>query len=102
MVVTYSYRFLRSRYYRWRHDTTGDPHLDETGQISSQPTKSGKQKKCPTCVKEKSVGRKYRWKILICLLPSFLDTSLDLTIVATALPQIASHFSMLSPLQLIP
>lgn len=50
------------------------------------------KKKCPQCTKEKSATRKYRWKLLFCLLPAFFCASLDLTIVATALPQIASHF----------
>lgn len=48
--------------------------------------------KCVQCKEEKSAARKYRWKLLFCLLPAFFDASLDLTIVATALPQIASHF----------
>lgn len=49
--------------------------------------------KCTQCKEEKSAVRKYRWKLLFCLLPAFFDASLDLTIVATALPEIASHFS---------
>jgi len=51
------------------------------------------QDNCAECKQEKSAARKYRWKLLFCLLPAFFNASLDLTIVATALPQIASHFS---------
>lgn len=50
--------------------------------------------KCEICAAEKSRARKYRWKLLFLLLPGFFLASLDLTIVATALPFIASHFGM--------
>lgn len=52
---------------------------------------------CEICLKqkaEKKAARKYRWKVLLLLLPGFLLGSLDLTIVATALPFIASSFGM--------
>jgi hypothetical protein len=35
-----------------------------------------------------------RWKFLLLLLPGFYTASMDLTVVATAQPFIASHFSM--------
>jgi hypothetical protein len=50
--------------------------------------------KCAICAAEKSAARKYRWKMLLLLLPGFMLASLDVTIVATALPFIASHFGM--------
>ncbi|KIW19771.1 hypothetical protein PV08_00345 [Exophiala spinifera] len=59
------------------------------------------KKKCPQCTQEKSAVRKYRWKLLFCLLPAFFCASLDLTIVATALPQIASHFDKFNQLNWI-
>jgi hypothetical protein len=37
-----------------------------------------------------------RWKFLLLLLPGFYTASMDLTIVATAQPFIASHFRMYS------
>lgn len=52
--------------------------------------------KCETCAADKRAARKYRWKLLLLLLPGFFLASLDLTIVATALPFIASHFGMSS------
>ena len=48
--------------------------------------------KCETCIAEKTTARKYRWKVLLLLLPGFFLSSLDMTVVATALPFIASHF----------
>lgn len=56
------------------------------------PATKAQKKPCAQCVQEKSATRKYRWKLMFCLLPAFFVASLDLTIVATALPQIASHF----------
>ncbi|RMZ86873.1 hypothetical protein DV736_g5900, partial [Chaetothyriales sp. CBS 134916] len=50
---------------------------------------------------EKSAARKYRWKLLLLLLPGFFLSSLDVTIVATALPFIASHFDKLNQLNWI-
>ena len=50
--------------------------------------------KCEICTAEKSAARKYRWKLLLLLLPGFFLSSLDMTIVATALPFIASYFGM--------
>ena len=50
--------------------------------------------KCEICAAEKSATRKYRWKMLLLLTPGFMLSSLDLTIIATALPFIASHFGM--------
>jgi hypothetical protein len=55
-------------------------------------SKDIKAQKCEICAAEKRAARKYRWKLLPLLLPGFFLASLDLTIVATALPFIASHF----------
>ena len=54
--------------------------------------------KCAECKKEKHDRRIYRWKLLGGLCLPYLLASLDLTIVATAVPFIASDFSMLQPL----
>jgi hypothetical protein len=53
--------------------------------------------KCATCAKEKHDTRVYRWKIIPGLLLPFMLASLDLTIISTALPFIASHFGKLPP-----
>ncbi|OCT51446.1 Major Facilitator Superfamily protein [Cladophialophora carrionii] len=65
------------------------------------PPKAPTAQPCPQCAQEKSKARKYRWKLLLSLTPAFFVASLDLTIVATALPQIASHFDKFNQLNWI-
>ena len=50
-------------------------------------------KNCPECIAEKKRATVYRWKLILSLLLPNMMASIDLTIVATALPTIASHFS---------
>jgi hypothetical protein len=50
-------------------------------------------KNCPECIAEKKQGQKYRWKLILSLLIPNMMASMDLTITASALPIIASHFS---------
>lgn len=52
--------------------------------------------KCQVCKKQKHDTRVYRWKLIAGLCLPFILATLDLTIVATALPSIASHFSEFS------
>jgi hypothetical protein len=47
---------------------------------------------------EKKRRRKYRWKIIFGLLAPFTLQSLDMTIIASALPYIATDFGECSPL----
>ena len=47
---------------------------------------------CPECIAEKKRARIYRSKILLSLVMVNIMASMDLTIIATALPTIASHF----------
>jgi len=68
---------------------------------SSSNNASKQAKACPSRITEKSRARKYRWKLVLCLMPAFLVASLDLTIIATALPQIASHFDKFNQLNWI-
>ncbi|KAE8352087.1 major facilitator superfamily domain-containing protein [Aspergillus coremiiformis] len=49
--------------------------------------------KCQVCRKQKHDARVYRWKLIAGLSLPFILATLDLTIVATALPSIASHFN---------
>jgi hypothetical protein len=49
---------------------------------------------CAICKQQKHNARVYRWKLVLGLAMPFWLTSLDLTVVATALPFIASHFGM--------
>lgn len=50
-------------------------------------------KHCSECIKEKKRARHYRRKLIVSLLIPNMMASMDLTIIATALPTIASHFS---------
>lgn len=50
-------------------------------------------KDCPECIAEKKRGKKYRWKLILSLLIPNMMASMDMTITASALPIIASHFS---------
>jgi hypothetical protein len=47
---------------------------------------------CPECIAEKKRARIYRLKILVSLVMANIMAAMDLTIIATALPTIASHF----------
>ncbi|KAF3916600.1 hypothetical protein ABW20_dc0103446 [Dactylellina cionopaga] len=56
---------------------------------------------CEICKENAARRRKYRWKIIITLLlPNFMN-SLDLTVIATAVPIIANDFGRLSQLSWI-
>ncbi|ODH21702.1 hypothetical protein ACO22_05625 [Paracoccidioides brasiliensis] len=50
---------------------------------------------CPQCKKEIHAARVYRWKLIIGLLLPYFLASVDLTIVASAMPFIASYFNKL-------
>ena len=49
-------------------------------------------KHCPECKAEKKRAAIYRWKVTLALVVPNIMGSMDLTIIATALPTIASHF----------
>lgn len=57
------------------------PHVGQDG-----------SKQCPECAAEKKRAKAYRWKVLVSLIIPNIMASMDLTIIATALPTIASHF----------
>ncbi|KAF7586337.1 hypothetical protein BBP40_009047 [Aspergillus hancockii] len=57
--------------------------------------------KCQTCRMQKRDARVYRWKLIGGLSLPFILATLDLTIVATALPSIASHFNKFDELNWI-
>lgn len=90
-----SYRSLRKKRQQGHLSKAerSQPDMPSQSPPSTATSEPKKKQKCPVCVKEKSAARRYRWKIIFCLLPAFLDSSLDLTVIATALPRIASHFS---------
>ncbi|EXJ66791.1 uncharacterized protein A1O5_09986 [Cladophialophora psammophila CBS 110553] len=110
MVFIYTYRKIRA--YRARKAleaeaqnqttiTPGPTSLTAATNSKSPANTRKRTKACPECAQEKSKARKYRWKLLFCLLPAFFVACLDLTIVATALPQIASHFNKFNQLNWI-
>ena len=123
MVLIYTYRKIRA--YRARKAAEAEaqavatapaagiveapstaPAASNTSSTTTSPQKPPKSstiptKPCPQCRKEKSRTRKYRWKLLLCLTPAFFVASLDLTIVATALPTVASHFNKFNQLNWI-
>ncbi|KIY01052.1 uncharacterized protein Z520_03718 [Fonsecaea multimorphosa CBS 102226] len=110
MVFIYTYRKIRAYRARKAAEAEAQNQISTTAgsDSSTAPTNpkspsntSKKTKPCPQCTREKSKARKYRWKLLFCLLPAFFNASLDLTIVATALPQIASHFNKFNQLNWI-
>jgi hypothetical protein len=51
------------------------------------------RKHCAQCIAEEKRASHYRWKIILSLLIPNMMATMDLTIIATALPTIASHFS---------
>jgi MFS family permease len=56
---------------------------------------------CPTCKGEKREARRYRWLLIGGLFFPFMVQSLDATIIASALPFIASDFDELAQLNWI-
>ncbi|OAP60460.1 hypothetical protein AYL99_05462 [Fonsecaea erecta] len=106
MVFIYTYRKIRAYRARKAAEAQAQNQISATAGSDSSTVPTNPQsllntpketQKCPQCAQERSKARKYRWKLLFCLLPAFFVASLDLTIVATALPQIASHFSQYIP-----
>ena len=99
-MCLYLYRRYRKRQQQQQNDpqqtqSKQKPEAKSNGKACPHRTAAEAaqaSQKCLPCASEKSAARKYRWKLLLLLLPGFFLASLDLTIVATALPFIASHF----------
>jgi hypothetical protein len=82
--------------------STGYEYADQNGFVEfnikahKQPDLKGHgSKQCPQCRAEEKRATIYRWKVLVSLLVPNIMASMDLTIIATALPTIASHFGEL-------
>lgn len=105
-MFIYLYRKYRQRQYQAQTQS-----VDESKATTKSKPKpcihrnvaeaASSQQKCSACATDKSAARKYRWKLLLLLLPAFFAAQLDLTIVATALPFVASHFDKLNELNWI-
>lgn len=48
---------------------------------------------CSLCMQEKKAFRRYRWRVIAGLMLPYMVQALDITIIAGALPFIASDFS---------
>ncbi|KAL4926682.1 putative MFS multidrug transporter [Aspergillus undulatus] len=68
---------------------------------STNPIASQEKNPSPEAEAEKRRRRTYRWKLIGALFMPYLLATLDLTIVATAVPFIASHFNELDELNWI-
>lgn len=111
MVLIYTYRKIRAHRARQAAEAEAEAAAAEAAPADSNtstPTASLQKsapgnptRPCPQCKEDKSRARKYRWKLLLCLTPAFFVASLDLTIVATALPRIASHYNRFNQLNWI-
>lgn len=72
-----------------------DTPLQQDGVLPSDDSQRPLQEKpSPEVEAEKRRMRIYRWKLIGSLFLPYLLASIDLTIVATAVPFIASHFGM--------
>ncbi|THV46177.1 hypothetical protein BGAL_0409g00080 [Botrytis galanthina] len=56
---------------------------------------------CNLCIQEKKASRRYRWRLTAGLMLPYMVQALDITIIAGALPFIASDFNQLSQLNWI-
>ncbi|KAK6612251.1 MFS-type transporter C16A3.17c 1 [Botrytis cinerea] len=56
---------------------------------------------CSLCMQEKKAFRRYRWRVIAGLMLPYMVQALDITIIAGALPFIASDFNQLSQLNWI-
>ncbi|KFZ19197.1 hypothetical protein V502_03789 [Pseudogymnoascus sp. VKM F-4520 (FW-2644)] len=65
------------------------PNSERSGWILGSPPRGN----CTTCAAESRAAYLKSWGFLLGLLPAYFVASLELTIVATALPEIASHFN---------
>lgn len=65
-------------------------HIDMS---TSVPETKGTQEECPLCKADRLAARRYTIKIIVSLFFPFALQALDTTIVASALPWIASDFS---------
>ncbi|KAH8700591.1 putative MFS multidrug transporter [Talaromyces proteolyticus] len=77
---------------------SASPSPDPSAPVKETVTKDDG---CPTCKQEKHDARVYRWKLIGGLLLPYTLASLDLTIVASSVSYIASHFNKFDQLNWI-
>jgi hypothetical protein len=79
------------------NEASGDAVLNEKDSNTGRqtiPDENRGSKHCAQCIVDKKRAKIYRWKLILALLIPNCMASMDATITATALPTIASHFSM--------
>ncbi len=79
------------------HQIAAASHLGPDGILGGfdyQQLPAGQRgsKYCPECIIEKRRATIYKWKVIVALVVPNIMASMDMTILATALPTIASHF----------
>lgn len=100
----WTYRTIRKKIQNRQQSSPSEKPTQPKKQTKACPHRPASETelpKCEICAAEKSAARRYRWKLLLLLLPGFFTSSLDLTVVATALPFIASHFNAFNQLNWI-
>lgn len=66
---------------------------DSSKEKNTEASSNDRNGPCEICKQKTKSMRKYRWKLIVGLSLPFLVQSLDTTIIAGALPYIASEFS---------
>ncbi|KAI1408167.1 MFS general substrate transporter [Hypoxylon sp. FL1857] len=92
--------------FRSRRDAKSRPCIHNRNRVQQEATtepgeETLKQIDCPECKAEASAARKYRWRLALCLIPLYTLQSLDVTMVASALPWIALEFGEIAQLNWI-
>ncbi|KAI1139500.1 MFS general substrate transporter [Hypoxylon sp. FL0543] len=91
---------------RDRKEKSRTPCIHERERVrqeSSAPSEEENREEngCTQCKAEASAAAKYRWKLVLCLIPPYALQALDITIVASALPWIALDFGEIAQLNWI-
>lgn len=76
-----------------QHDVSETDAAGLTGSYMMEPLEGENIQACTCAKKPERSSKKYRIKLIAGLVLPYFLASLDLTVVATALPFIASHFS---------
>lgn len=99
MFIT-TFKLLRKKYDRkYKRDSVIQeavkltcPHRHQAASATKEVVVANDNETCPICKQEEHDATVYRWKLIGGLLLPYTLASLDLTIVASSLPFIASYF----------
>ncbi|OJJ39695.1 hypothetical protein ASPWEDRAFT_37527 [Aspergillus wentii DTO 134E9] len=84
-----------------QHQRRPESRLIEDAASRNSTTSEPNRQPCQACKQQQHDSRVYRWKLICGLLLPYILSTLDLTIVATAVPFIASHFDKFDQLNWI-